>query len=108
VRLLNKYADAEKLEQAKPEPARLTVLKQGTEAFRELSGTLGLFRRPAEAITTGAKDGLVDQLMQLLIEVRASARKNKDFGTADTIRKRLGEIGIALEDRPGGTEWTRG
>jgi cysteinyl-tRNA synthetase len=42
-----------------------------------------------------------------LIDVRAGARKNKDFATADTIRKRLGEIGIALEDRPDGTEWTR-
>jgi cysteinyl-tRNA synthetase len=60
-----------------------------------------------EAKASGGDDGLSSHLMQLLIEVRASARKNKDFATADTIRKRLGEIGIALEDRPGGTEWTR-
>ncbi len=107
VRLLNKFADAEKLEQTQPEPARLAVLKQGTATFRELSGTLGLFLKAVKTKAAGEDDRLVDQLMQLVIEVRASARKNKDFATADTIRKRLGEIGIALEDRPGGTEWTR-
>jgi cysteinyl-tRNA synthetase len=107
VRVLNKYADAEKLEQANPEAPKLAVLKLGTACFRELSGTLGLFLKPVETKTIGIDDGLVGQLMQLLIDVRANARKNKDFATADTVRKRLGEIGIVLEDRPGGTEWTR-
>ena len=45
--------------------------------------------------------------MDLLIELRAEARKNKDFATADQIRNALAEIGITLEDRPGGTEWSR-
>jgi cysteinyl-tRNA synthetase len=45
--------------------------------------------------------------MKLLIELRAEARKKKDFATADRIRVTLGEIGVALEDRPGGTEWSR-
>jgi cysteinyl-tRNA synthetase len=107
VRMLNKYADAEKFEQTKPGTAQLAVLQQGTITFRELAGTLGLFQKPVTTKAAGGDDGVVDQLMQLLIEVRASARKNKDFAMADTIRKRLGEIGIALEDRPGGTEWTR-
>jgi cysteinyl-tRNA synthetase len=49
----------------------------------------------------------VDGLMQLLIQLRAAARSAKDFATADTIRNRLAEIGITLEDRPGGTEWSR-
>ena len=46
--------------------------------------------------------------MLLLIDVRAAARKSKDFATGDRIRKRLTEIGITLEDRPTGTEWRRG
>jgi cysteinyl-tRNA synthetase len=107
VRALNKYGDAEKLEQGKPDAVKVQVFKQGTRTFRELSATLGLFLKPAEAKSNSGDDGLLGQLMQLLIELRATARKNKDFATADTIRKRLGEIGIALEDRPGGTEWTR-
>jgi cysteinyl-tRNA synthetase len=48
-----------------------------------------------------------DGLMQLLIQLRAGARAAKDFATADTIRNRLSEIGVTLEDRPTGTEWTR-
>ena len=55
-----------------------------------------------------AVNELVGKLMTLLIDLRAESRKKKDFATADTIRKRLGEIGVVLEDRPGGTEWTVG
>ena len=44
-------------------------------------------------------------LMEILIELRATARENKDWGTADTIRDRLTEAGVVLEDRPEGTTW---
>ena len=43
--------------------------------------------------------------MQLIIELRAMARANKDWGTADKIRDGLKELEIALEDRPDGTIW---
>jgi cysteinyl-tRNA synthetase len=61
----------------------------------------------AEPSSGGATDAQLNQLMKLLIDGRAAARKNKDFATGDLIRNRLTELGITLEDRPGGTEWHR-
>lgn len=52
-------------------------------------------------------DTLTEPLMQLLIEARQMARKNKVFAIADTIRDRLGELGLVLEDHPQGTIWKR-
>jgi cysteinyl-tRNA synthetase len=109
VRVLNKFVDDEKLEapgQATPE--RLAPLRQGARVLAEVSGTLGLFLRPVESKQAeGDEDQLADKLMALIIELRAAARKNKDFATADRIRNALGEAGVVLEDRPGGTDWTR-
>jgi cysteinyl-tRNA synthetase len=66
----------------------------------------GKLADPAAA-SAATSSGQADQLMKLLIEARAAARKNKDFATGDLIRNRLTEIGVTLEDRPGGTEWHR-
>ncbi len=46
--------------------------------------------------------------MQMLIDLRATARKEKDFATGDAVRDRLAKIGVTLEDRAGGTEWVKG
>ena len=71
------------------------------------TGVLGLFLEPPQAAGGGADEGLVAKLMELVIEIRANARKGKDFATADLVRNRLGEAGIVLEDRPDGTGWSR-
>jgi cysteinyl-tRNA synthetase len=105
VRALNKFVDDEKLETAKSSPQQLAALRQGAATLRELGATLGLFRAPA-ARPTAPDNELVGKLMSLVIELRAGARGKKDFATADRIRQVLGELGITLEDRPGGTEWT--
>jgi cysteinyl-tRNA synthetase len=134
---LNKFVDSEKLEGGKPDAAKLATLEKGTTVLKELAGVLGLFRKPVEQKAAGGDDELVGQLvklltelhaagkvadfdpakatggdqlnllMPLLINARTTARKNKDFATGDLIRKRLTELGIILEDRPGGTEWQR-
>ncbi len=44
-------------------------------------------------------------LVQLLIELRAQARANRDWATADAIRNQLKELGVVLEDRADGTIW---
>jgi cysteinyl-tRNA synthetase len=56
---------------------------------------------------TGGGPGALDAVMQMLITLRQTSRAGKDFTTADAIRNRLAEIGVTLEDRAGGTEWTR-
>ena len=105
---LNKYAEDEKLEDpAKRQPEKLEALKRGTTVLRELAGTLGpVPQAAAEEKAPGGDDQLAGKLMKLLIDLRAESRKKKDFATADRIRNTLAEIGVVLEDRPGGTEWS--
>ena len=47
------------------------------------------------------------KLIELLIEVRSLARKEKQYKIADMIRERLRDFGIELEDTPAGTRWRR-
>ena len=65
-----------------------------------------MFWAPVEK-PKGGDDTLVNGLMQLLIDLRAEARKAKNFALGDQIRKRLSEIGVTLEDRAGGTNWRK-
>lgn len=47
-----------------------------------------------------------DDLIRFLIQIRQTARSNKDFATSDAIRDRLAEMGIQLLDGPSGTDYT--
>ncbi|MEQ8849772.1 cysteine--tRNA ligase [Botrimarina sp.] len=64
--------------------------------------------RPGGAEWSGGGEGAVDAVMRMLIDLRADSRKNKDFATADAVRDRLAAVGVTLEDRAGGTEWSVG
>jgi len=107
LRALNKYIDDTALE-THPGGSETFQLSDGAMTLRELGLTLGLFREPLTVSANAGDSELVGKLMTLLIELRASARQNKDFATADKIRKDLAEFGITLEDRPGGSEWSLG
>lgn len=67
----------------------------------ELMGVLG-FQLP-EKVSPSLE--LSAQLIQILIELRHEARKQKMFQFADLIRSRLAELNIILEDHPQGTIW---
>jgi cysteinyl-tRNA synthetase len=87
------------------QPVTGGTLEAIDQTYRTLGGNiLGLI--PEEISTQeGTSAGLEESLIQILIDLRAAARKNKDFGTADAIRDQLMEIGVSLEDRPDGTIW---
>ncbi len=83
-------------------PLPVAALEEIDSLYRALGeAVLGLV--PAD-LTAEAGD-LTDGLVLLLIDLRQEARQNKDWATADTIRNRLHETGITLEDRPDGTIW---
>ena len=48
-----------------------------------------------------------NDLMNVLLEIRQSARKAKQYQIADEIRDKLGEIGIVIEDTPTGARWKK-
>ncbi len=77
----------------------------------ELSDFVTQFCRDVLAIwslgkTSDAQDEVpFNEVMQLLLELREQARKNRDWNTADQIRDRLKEIGVTVEDGAGSSTY---
>ncbi len=76
--------------------------------FSQLGGdVLGLVMD--EYPPSGSADtDMLDKLVNVFIEQRRNARQREDFVAADALRDKLEEVGIILEDKPGGiTTWRR-
>jgi cysteinyl-tRNA synthetase len=52
--------------------------------------------------------GAVEGLMQLILDLRRTAREQKDWGASDKIRDTLAEIGITVKDGKDGASWVLG
>ena len=103
---LNGYIARHNLETGKPQPADVETLTAGLVMLKELANLLGVFRKRIEK-TTGGDDAFAAGLMQLIISLRADARKTKNWDMADKIRDGLQALQITLEDRPDETIWRR-
>lgn len=57
-----------------------------------------------EAASSGGE--LTDDLMQLVLELRNSAKANKDWDTADKIRNSLQGMSVQIKDSKEGSTWT--
>ena len=57
---------------------------------------------------TGSADALrpFEQAVDLLLQMRADAKANKDWATSDLIRNRLSEMGFNVKDTKDGWEWS--
>jgi cysteinyl-tRNA synthetase len=84
----------------------VSALTDGMTLLKELAQILGVFRKPIEK-DAGGDDELVGGLMELLITIRATLRKEKNWGLADVIRDSLAELNLSIEDRPDGTTWRK-
>lgn len=55
---------------------------------------------------TSSNHETLDKVVKMVIDLRASAKENKDFKTADAIRDQLKNAGINLKDTKNGMEWS--
>ena len=60
------------------------------------------------SIAASAQDqrGVIDSLVQVVLDQRTDARARKDFAAADAIRDGLQSIGISIEDTAAGVRWS--
>ncbi len=92
-----------------------TALKTQAQLTKQLIYRLGkimsLFEEPPLAFLTQLdnlfleKNKLKREDIDQLVSQRTLARKNKDFKQADSIRKKLFDMGIEVQDTPSGTLW---
>ena len=103
VRSLNRFIDAHDDEKTGSwDEADQQAFTTGAKTLKELTAILGVFQKAA---ATGGGDDLADSAMQILIRIRASARENRDFATADLVRDELTKAQVTLEDLKGETVW---
>jgi len=75
------------------------------DLFTKLGGdVLGVVKDEYEQ-TGRAGEAMMDKLVNVLIDQRNQARKDRDFARADSLRDSLDEVGIVLEDTPQKTTW---
>lgn len=82
------------------------------EVFKDVGSVFGLFQQnPADYFSARKQEGistagLNETDIQLLIDERLEARRQKNWARADAIRDELAAKGIVLKDTPQGTEWS--
>ena len=72
----------------------------------EIGKILGILQdNPNTWLGYGKSENLDEDTTERLIKERNEARRNKNFEMADSIRKKLKESGIEIEDTSNGTIW---
>ena len=56
--------------------------------------------------SAGDNTAVLDGLMKLILDIRATAKANKDWATSDHLRDELKTIGISVKDGKDGATWT--
>ena len=81
-------------------------LEKAGKAFKTILDILGILEKEWKK-TEAYDDKDYNDLMNVILAVRQSARKAKQYQLADEIRDKLVEIGIVIEDTPTGARWKK-
>ncbi|MFI5301800.1 MAG: cysteine--tRNA ligase, partial [Polyangiales bacterium] len=89
------------------------IVRFASDVVRELCDLLGILETPANLYQSRtrarrlAREDLTVEAVEVRIEERVSARKNKDFARADALRVELDAMGIEVFDGIDGTTWRK-
>jgi len=104
IRVINKFLDAKPLGQE----AR-TLIERALDTLHLTGSVINLFQRtPAKwnvDLLAIKKIPFTEVEIEQKIEARQTARENRDWALADSIRKEVEEKGILFEDKKDGTGW---
>ncbi|MDD4141944.1 MAG: cysteine--tRNA ligase [Bacteroidales bacterium] len=97
VKAVNSFADG-----------KMTITKEDLDYLSEnmneiVLNILGL--SDEEELSDNGSTKLVDNLMNLILDLRAKARQNKDWATSDTIRDSLKQANVTVKDGKDGSTW---
>lgn len=89
-------------------PAAITILHrrarlQEWSYLRFGLELLGFMDADVDALQTNDRPS--KELVEDIIKQRNTARKNKDFAAADSLRDQLTKMGVTIKDGPDGTNW---
>jgi len=101
-RLLDAGEDAAPIAAAYDEITAVLAIDEPAMTLADLAGDLD-----AAARRLGVAGGPPETVVASLIDLRARARSERDFATADAVRRELAALGISLKDGADGTTWHR-
>ncbi|MDO4581642.1 MAG: cysteine--tRNA ligase [Bacillota bacterium] len=78
-------------------------LRAAEQLFSDFDAVLGMIKPRAAAQQGGDSEAL----LELILQIRASARASKDWATSDAIRDGLKRLGYIIEDTPQGARWKK-
>jgi cysteinyl-tRNA synthetase len=77
------------------------ALNKAVATFKELGSIIGIIKEEKEVV----EEKIVEELVEIIVEIRDYLRKKKDWSISDKIREKLEKLGIVLEDTPEKTIW---
>jgi len=84
-------------------PAPSKGLEEAKKTLLELGEVLGFdLLHPALDVQN---DEMINQIMEVILQIRSRTRQKKDWEMADFIRDALKEKGVIIEDTPQGARW---
>jgi cysteinyl-tRNA synthetase len=92
---------ATEINRRRQEASAAAEVVAGQAALRELAGVLGIDLAPRESVAAASAGPFVE----LLLTVRQELRAARQWALADRIRDQLRELGVVVEDHPGGSSW---